>query len=99
MMRLTRKDGRLQLPGGPVRPHDARPDIRLDGDAARGGAVRGRDILEHSLGKVSDTCLVDDSFERRRAAHVLVAEYWSAVRTGVRASLVRLRVKERSRGP
>ena len=24
MMRLTRKGGRLQLPGGPVRPHDAR---------------------------------------------------------------------------
>jgi hypothetical protein len=46
--------------------------------------------LQHSLGKVSDAYLVDDSFERRRAAHVLVDEHWAAVRTGSSANVVRI---------
>jgi hypothetical protein len=45
-------------------------------------------ILLHSLGKVSDTFLVDDSLEWRRAAQVLVDEHWRRVRTGRPAKVV-----------
>ena len=91
MMRLTRKGGRLQLPGGPVRPHDARRTFAST--ATRLGVERYvvERCLQHSLGKVSDTYLVDDSLERRRAAHVLVDEHWAAVRTGKAATVVPLR--------
>jgi integrase len=90
MHRLTRKGGRLQLPGGQVRPHDAR---RTFASAATCLGVERYVVercLQHSLGKVSDTYLVDDSFERRRAAHVLVDEHWTAVRMGKSATVVRL---------
>jgi integrase len=91
MMRLTRKGGRLELPGGPVRPHDARRTFAST--ATRLGVERYvvERCLQHSLGKVSDTYLVDDSLERRRAAHVLVDEHWAAVRAGKAATVVALR--------
>jgi integrase len=91
MMRLTRKGGRLQLVGGPVRPHDARRTFAST--ATRLGVERYvlERCLQHSLGKVSDTYLVDDSLDRRRAAHVLVDEHWGAVRSRSRASVVRMR--------
>jgi integrase len=90
MMRLTRKGGRLQLPSGPVRPHDARRTFAST--ATRLGVERYvvERCLQHSLGKVSDAYLVDDSLERRRAAHVLVDEHWTAVRTGKAATVVPL---------
>ncbi len=95
MMRLTRKGGRIQLPGGQVRPHDARRTFAST--ATRLGVERYvvERILQHSLGKVSDTYLVDDSLERRRAAHILVDEHWAAVRSGSHAVVVRMSGKAR----
>ena len=94
-MRLTRKGGRLQLPGGPVRPHDARRTFAST--ATRLGVERYvvERCLQHSLGKVSDTYPVDDSLERRGAAHVLVDEHWTAVRTGKAATVVPIRERAR----
>jgi hypothetical protein len=47
--------------------------------------------FQHSLEKVSDAYLVDDNLERRRAAHMLADEHWSAVRTGKQATVVLIR--------
>ena len=88
---LHRLTQRLELAGGPVRPHDARRTFAAT--ATRLGVERYvvDKALQHSLGKIGDTYLVDDSLDRRRAAHVLVDEHWTAVRVGRAAKVVGIR--------
>jgi integrase len=89
-LRLTGPGGRLRLPGGQYRPHDAR---RVAASAMQRLGVKRLTIervLGHSLGKVGDSYLQDPMLDERRAAHELVDQAWSAVRSGQPATVVRI---------
>ena len=85
---MKRLSTRLQLPGGPVRPHDAR---RTFGNTAINLKVERLVVercLQHSLGKVGDTYLGDTVERLRREAHERVDEHWTSVRGGKLATVV-----------
>jgi integrase len=89
--RLTRKGGRLQLPGGNYRPHDARRTWASNAERLGVDRLVIERVLQHSLGKIGDTYLIAGDVERRRAAHVLVDEHWTHARSGKLATVVALR--------
>ena len=78
--RLTSQGGRLQLEGGPVRPHDARRTLASAAQRLKVEHVVIRKMLQHSLGRIGDTYLPDDTFERRRTAAQLVDAHWRSTR-------------------
>jgi len=85
---LKRLSARLELPGGPVRPHDARRTFTAAAERLGVSKLVVDRVLQHSLGKVGDTYFVGDDAETRRTAHELVDANWTAVREGKPAAVV-----------
>jgi hypothetical protein len=90
LMRLTKQpNGRIQLAGGQVRPHDARRTFVAAATQAGVQELISERVLHHSRGAVADTNFgAGSEFERRREAHERVDEYWTAVREGRKANVV-----------
>jgi len=87
---MKRLSARLELPGGPVRPHDARRTFAIAAERL-GFSQRVIDrVLQHSLGKVRGTYQPEhgEDWETRRKAHELVDANWTAVREGKPAAVV-----------
>lgn len=84
LMRLTRpREGgaRIPLPGGRVRPHDARRTFATTATRLGVQELIVQRCLQHSRGKVTDTYFVAGSdFEVRREAHQRVDDYWVTAR-------------------
>jgi len=85
---MLRLSARLQLPGGAVRPHDARRTFTAAAERLGISKLVLDRVLQHSLGKVGDAYFVGDDAETRRQAHELVDANWTAVRTGLPARVV-----------
>jgi integrase len=88
---MLRLSGRLELPGGAVRPHDARRTFSAAAERLGLSRLVIDRVLQHSLGRVGDAYLVGDDAETRRQAHVMVDAHWTAVRTGKLAEVVAIR--------
>jgi integrase len=85
---MLRLSSRIQLPGGAVRPHDARRTFTATAERLGISKLVVDRVLQHSLGKVGDTYFVGDDAETRRKAHELVDALWTAIRAGVPATVV-----------
>jgi integrase len=88
---MLRLRARLELPGGPVRPHDARRTFANTAINLKVDRLVVERCLQHSLGKVGDTYLGDTVEQLRRSAHELVDAHWTAIRTATPAKVMTLR--------
>ncbi len=87
---MLRLSSRLEFPGGPVRPHDARRTFGNTAINLKVDRLVVERCLQHSLGKVGDTYLGDTVEQLRRLAHELVDAHWTAIREGRPATVVPL---------
>ena len=88
---MARLSARLELPGGPVRPHDARRTFANTAINLRVEQLVVERCLQHKLGGEGETYLGDSVEQRRREAHALVDAHWTAVREGIPAKVVSIR--------